>query len=168
MMTDTLRYQGWTDPMALYLCQNMRASDAEEIFAQRDRVDPYGLFCDMRMLRPASVWCDLVYPATAIQPVAIFGITLMSPGVGMAHMFGTDRLTLAQTRAIATRIREIVIPEMLQMGLHRVEALSLNNYKWAHRFLKSAGARPEGPPRLAVGKDRQDFQNFIWLDSWYK
>ncbi|WP_112312503.1 hypothetical protein [Pseudogemmobacter bohemicus] len=158
-----LSFEAFSDLMVLYLCQQMRASDAAEIFAMRPDMDAWSLYRDLAASQPAHLWFEVARPAGGLVPLAFFGVMATSPGVGIAHLVGTKHLGLAEAREIAARIRLLVIPAMIAEGLHRVEALSLSRYRWAHRFLQSAGARPEGPPRRALGRAGEDFQCFVWL-----
>ncbi|MEL6886890.1 MAG: hypothetical protein AAFP87_20450 [Pseudomonadota bacterium] len=163
-MSEALAYEGWSDPMALYLCQNMRATDQAEIYAQRPDQNAFTLYRDLAALGPRHLWFEIARPSTSMQPVALFGVAGLSPGVGTAFMFGTDELSLDHCRQIADRIRSKVIPAMLDLGLHRVHADSLAGYGWAHRFLRRAGARFEGPC-WSLGRDGEDFATFVWLRS---
>lgn len=159
-----LVFEPFSDPLVLHVCRMMRRSDAAEIYATRPDMDAWSLYRDLAAAQPAHLWFEVARPATSIVPCAFFGVMTTSPGVGIAHLVGTDDLGLPEARQIAARIRDEALPRMLaQTPLHRVEALSLASYRWAHRFLKSAGARPEGPPRRAVGKAGEDFQCFVWL-----
>ena len=161
-MTDELTYEGWSDPMVLWLCQNMRASDAAEIYAMRPDENAFGLYRDMADLGPRHLWFEVARPASSMLPVALFGVAALSPGVAQAHMFGTDGMTISHARQIADRIKTHVIPAMLDLGLHRVQAHSLADYAWAHRFMRRAGAKFEAPC-WSLGGDGQDFASFVWL-----
>jgi hypothetical protein len=158
-----LAFENWSDPMVLHICRTMRAMDVAEIFAMRPDLDAWALYRDLAQSRPAHLWFEIARPDDSLQPVALFGVMGTSPGVGLAHLIATPGLRLGHAREIAARVREAVIPAMVAAGLHRVEALSLQGYGWAHRFLRAAGARPEGPPRRCLGKHGEDFQSFVWL-----
>ncbi|GAB1361813.1 hypothetical protein MASR1M32_10490 [Rhodobacter sp.] len=162
-MTADLVFEGWSDPLVLHICRNMRASDVAEIFAMRPGIDAWALYRDLALSQPAHLWFEIARPADQLEPVALFGVMGTSPGVGIAHLIGTPALTLAHARQIAARVREVLAPAMVEAGMHRIEALSLQGYTWAHRFLRTAGARAEGPPRRALGKAGEDFQCFVWL-----
>lgn len=158
-----LVFEGWDDLLVLHVLRNMRALDAEEIFATRPDSDPFALYRDMAALGGRHLWFELVRPADSMVPVALFGVVGTSPGNGQAHLVATDAFTLADARRVAARIRDLVIPAMLDIGLHRVEALSLDSHGWAHRFLRAAGAtRVE--PRPALGRRGEDFRALVWLD----
>ena len=163
-MTDALTYDLWSDPMVLYLCQNMRDTDAAEIYAQRPDTNAFSLYRDLAAIGQHHLWFEIARPVKSMNPVALFGVAGLSPGVAVAHMFGTPALTLDHCRQIADRIRDVVIPSMLELGLNRVQAASLVDYRWAHRFLQRAGARFEGPCR-SLGRDGEDFATYVWLRS---
>ncbi|WP_226779005.1 hypothetical protein [Oceaniglobus trochenteri] len=166
-MSAPLAFELWSDPMVLHLCRHMRRWDQREIFCQRADDDPWSLYRDLASLGHAHLWFEIARPVSSIHPVALFGVVQAGPGIGGAHMFATDDLTLGHARQIADRIQARVIPAMIDHGLHRVEALSLSNYHWAHRFLRRAGAHSEGQ-RRAMGRDGEDFTAFVWLTPEYQ
>jgi hypothetical protein len=139
----------------------MRACDAAEIYALRPNQNAYSLYRDMAMVRP-YLWFEVVRPVTSMTPVALFGVAALSPGVAQAHMFATDDMTIDHARQIADRVKGVVIPTLLDAGLHRVQAQSLAGYVWAHRFMRRCGARFEAPC-WSLGADGQDYASFVWL-----
>ncbi|MES2667448.1 MAG: hypothetical protein V4712_15220 [Pseudomonadota bacterium] len=158
-----LAFEGFSDLTVLHVCRHMRRVDAEEVFAMRPDADAFALYRDIAALGGRHLWFEVVRPATAMQPIALFGVVGTSPGCGLAHMIATDDLTAGDARQIVARIHSAVAPVMLDHGLHRIEALALSSHRWAHRFLRACGALPEGPPRRATGKCGEDFQAFVWL-----
>ena len=162
VLPDQLTYEGWSDPLVLHLCQTMRASDAAEIYAQRPDTNAFSLYRDLAAIGRNHLWFEIARPATSMTPVALFGVAGVSPGGAQAHMFGTDALSLSHARQIADRIKSHVIPAMRDLGLHRVQAFSLADYAWAHRFLERSGARFEAPC-WSLGGSGQDFASFVWL-----
>mgnify|MGYP000748907992 CR=1 FL=1 len=166
-MAARLIYEGWTDLMVLQVCRTMRAGDVQEVFAQRPDEDRWALYRDLASLGAAHLWFEVARAETSCNPTAMFGVVQTGPGTGQAHLIGTPALTLDASRQIAARIRDQVIPAMLDAGLHRVEALSLADYAWAHRFLRSTGAQCEGI-RREIGKNGEDFASFVWLKSEIK
>ncbi|MGC5198718.1 hypothetical protein, partial [Aphanothece microscopica] len=98
------------------------------------------------------------------EPIALFGVTLTSPGCAQAHLMATPDLTRSDATQIAWRVRDMVIPFLHRRGLHRGEALALSSHRWAHRFLRACGAtRME--PRPELGRRREDFTAHVWLRS---
>jgi hypothetical protein len=160
----TLAYHPFDDLSALHVCRNMRVVDADEIFAMRPDHDAFALYRDIASAGGRHLWLEIARPATAMLPVALFGVIATSPGCGLAHLVATDALTAAMARQIVARARRLIIPTMIDVeGLHRVEANSLASHRWAHRFLRACGARAEGPPRRAMGKAGEDFLTFVWI-----
>ena len=159
-----LAYEGFDDLPVLHISRHMRACDAEEVFATRPDSDAFTLYRDMASLGGRHLWFEVVRPATQVTPVALFGVVGTSPGNGQAHLIATDAFTHADARAVAARIRTRVIPALIEQGLHRVEALALDSHRWAHRFLRGAGAHRE-EPRPEMGKRGEDFRAFVWLAS---
>lgn len=160
-----LSFQPFDDLSALHVCRNMRAVDAEEIFAMRPDHDAFALYRDIAGMGPRHLWLEIARPTADLRPVALFGVIGTSPGCGLAHLIGTNGLSLPFAQIIANRIRNDVIPAMIAEGLHRVEANSLSTHSWAHRFLRACGARKEGPLRRAMGKNGEDFQTFVWIKT---
>lgn len=158
-----LAFEGFSDLTVLHICRHMRRVDAEEIFAMRHDSDAFALYRDMAALGGRHLWFEVVRPATELAPIALFGVVGTSPGCGQAHLIGTDDLRASDAVQIAARVRGVVIPAMLELGLHRVEALSLASHRWAHRFLRAAGATPERDLRRCLGRAREDFLTFVWL-----
>jgi hypothetical protein len=158
-----LSFHVFDDLGALHVCRNMRRVDADEIFAMRPDHDAFALYRDIAGAGPRHLWLEIARPATGLQPVAIFGVIATSPGCGLAHLVATDALTAAMARQIVARVRGVMAPVMIAEGLHRIEANSLASHRWAHRFLRACGARPEGPLRRAMGKMGEDFQTFVWI-----
>lgn len=162
LLARDLAYEGFDDLTVLHILRHMRACDAEEVFATRPDSDAFALYRDMAFLGGRHLWFEVVRPAASVIPIALFGAVGTSPGNGQAHLIATDDFTHADARAVAARIRTRVIPAMIDIGIHRVEALALDSHRWAHRFLRAAGAHRE-EPRPAIGKGGEDFRAFVWL-----
>lgn len=157
-------FEPWSDFDVLHVCLNMRACDAEEIFALSYEDDPWGYYRLLAAQRPLFEWFEVVRPADDITPVAIFGVSQTGPGQAVAHLAATDGFTLPMALLIAKRVRETLKPVMLEAGLHRIEALSLSSHRWAHRFLRQCGAVSEGT-RAGIGRAGEDYECFVWLKS---
>ena len=158
-----LAYGPWNDRDVLHIARNMRAADVAEIFATRPDCDAWALYRDLAAVGGRHLWFEIARPLTSMVPLAWFGVVATSPRNGVAHLAATPDLTLPDARLIAARIRDRMIPALTQQGLIRVEAHSLAAHGWAHRFLKLAGALPEGAPRPNIGKAGEAFQCFVWL-----
>lgn len=162
-MPRDLAFEPFDDLMVLHVCRHMRRVDVEEVFALRYDTDAFALYRDMAALGGRHLWFEVVRPAASVTPIALFGVVATSPGCGQAHLIGTDDLRAPDAAQIAARVRHVLTPVMLDAGLHRIEAMALTRHRWAHRFLRAAGARIEGPTRRCMGRDREDFTTFVWL-----
>lgn len=162
-MARALAFEPFDDLTVLHVCRHMRRVDAEEVFAMRFDTDAFGLYRDMAAMGGRHLWFEVVRPADSLIPIALFGVLGTSPGCGLAHMIATDDLRSSDAAQIAARVHSHLRPAMLAAGLHRIEALSLSTHRWAHRFLRAAGARIEGAPRRCLGRAREDFLTFVWL-----
>lgn len=162
-----LAFEGFTDLAVLHICRNMRRVDAEEVFAMRPDCDAFALYRDMAALGSRHLWFEVVRPAAEFAPIALFGVVGTSPGCGQAHLIATDDLRASDAAQIADRVHQVLAPAMLDAGLHRIEALALASHRWAHRFLRAAGATPEPFLRHQIGKHREDFRAFVWLAETY-
>jgi hypothetical protein len=77
-------------------------------------------------------------------------------------MLATPQLRPLHARAIARRIRDLVVPRMIAAGLHRADCESWAGHAGAHAFLGWAGAT-RGALRRGVGRRGEDFVEFYWL-----
>ena len=161
-MGRALSFGLFDDRQVLHVLANMRRVDAEEVCALRPDDDFFAIYRDLCALGSRHLWFEMVRPADCFQPVAFFGVVGTSPGNGQAHLIATDLFSLSDARQVAARIRDLVIPAMVDLGLHRVEALSLAGHEWAHRFLRGAGATRE-EARPGLGKAQENFRAFVWL-----
>lgn len=142
----------------LYICRNLRADDAEEIFATRfGDDDPDELATEV-----FTRWGKLAYIAYADDgtPVAAVGATPLWDGVWQAWMFGTDRFG-ESGKQLTRWCRKVMIPSVVQAGCHRAEARSIASHGTAHKWMEMLGAKRESVLRR-YGRDKQDFVLFVW------
>lgn len=159
-----IEFGGWRSADVLRVCLAMRAADRREVFATRRGFDAHEVFADLLAMRPQTLWFDVAYDRTLMgAPVAFFGVFHRSPGVGSAVMLATDALRPMQARAVARRVRRVVIPDLIGLGLRRVDCQSLEDHRDAAAFLRWCGARATPYPRRAVGKRGEDFREHVWL-----
>jgi hypothetical protein len=162
MVRPPLHFGQWDDAAVLHVVRNMRRRDHDEVYATRFEVDSYAFYRDLAAARPSHLVLEVVWPDLMAPPAAVFGVAQISPGVGVAHLVGTDRLSARDLVTIARRVREVWIPELLDAGLHRVQADALSTYTLTRNFLRRCGARREGE-RKALGKNGEDFTTYVWL-----
>ena len=147
---------------AFYICENMRQSDAREVFAFHPEWDHYRLFSQIHGSQP-FLYCEIVWSAEMSRPVAIMAAQSAGINVAQAMMFGTDDLSALIMRAMIRRARRVGLPILQRQGIHRVQATSISDYRQAHRFIRAAGGEFEGR-RRALGKNGEDYCEFSWID----
>lgn len=144
---------------------NMRRADQDEVFATRQDEDAELICAELRLGLGNCAWFETVWSGGhAGDPVAIFAVHPLSPGVGSAMMLATDGLTMAGALAMIRRVRRVVIPALMDAGFHRVECASIEGHKASHGFLRLCGAKAEGRIEQ-LGRHRENFIRFRWLAS---
>ena len=140
---------------ALYVAQNMRQRDADEIYALRWSDNPARVAEDS--FRPFGfTWCFL-YDG---RPAVILGAYPGWPRVWNVFMYATD--DFRQIRFSVTRfIRNAMIPCLMALGAHRAQAMSKADYAEAHEWLEFLGAEKEAE-HSCFGRDGQAFVTFVW------
>jgi len=139
-----------------HVAANMRQRDKDEIYATRWSEDPEALAQSVVSCKPfAFVAC-----ADDDEPVCVFGVYEMWPGVFSVFMFATDRwdeVSLSVTRyAMKT-----MIPCVMSEGFVRAECRSLSTHEQAHRWLEMLGAYKESEHRC-FGKNGETFFTYSW------
>ncbi|MCB9949168.1 MAG: hypothetical protein H6842_15305 [Rhodospirillaceae bacterium] len=139
---------------------NMRAIDAQEIFACRRDRDATALALELMAAVRLSgcAWC-----AGRDRPVAVFGAVELWPGRWSALMFATEEwpgVALAVTRFV----RNDVMPMLLGLGARRCEVRSMATHHDAHRWLEHLGARAEGV-HPDEGCGAEPFITYAWTRS---
>lgn len=135
---------------------NMRAKDAEEIFATQ--------WSDDREAFASSIMkCGgfgYVLHADDGEPVVAGGAVPIWPGVWSVWMFATDRFGEV---AIATHrfAKEVFFPILNDVGYVRLECRSMASHTVAHRWLESLGGHREAVVS-SYGKDGQNFILYCW------
>jgi hypothetical protein len=137
------------------VCRHLRAMDAKEIFATRFDDDPDRLAAEVLRIPAGWVAChhDL--------PVAYVGAVEMWPGMWAPSVFGTDAFPSVGL-GLTQFIRRRMIPSLLELGMRRAEAKSIDGHDDAHRWMEVLGARREGVPHLNYGKGGETFHTFVW------
>lgn len=122
-----------------YIAAHMRAADRREITAVYPATDTeIGRAMHQMSEYAWTAWID-------DAPVAAFGMTRDLPGLGTGWAYGTDRLRRtvpAITRFIRTRM-----PEMIEIGIRRVEVRTAIDHDISHRWLEALGFQREGIAR---------------------
>jgi hypothetical protein len=140
----------------LYICRNMRQADRDEIFATRWTDDPDELSVEV-MTRWGLGWVAFDDNGT---PVAAIGATPLWEGVWQAWMFATDDF-LSVGKQLTRWTKRVMIPSLLESGMHRAEARSSADHHSAHAWMQALGAKRESVLRR-FGREKQDFFLFVW------
>jgi hypothetical protein len=137
----------------------MRAEDAAEMDACGTNIDTLpGILMQHQMF----AFCAFDY---ASGPISVWGMILKRPGVGAGFAFGTDEWGRALLPMVR-QIRGFVLPLLLDMGIHRVEAVALRRRDDVRRFMELIGAWPEGVLQ-GYGSGGEDFVSYRWLSNEY-
>ena len=98
-------------------------------------------------------------------PISVWGIVPKRQGVAAGFAFGTDdwgRAVLPMVR----QIRGFVLPLLVELGIHRVEAVALLRRDDVRRFMSLIGAKAEGV-LSGYGTEGEDFVSYRWLSDEY-
>ena len=139
----------------LYVADNMRALDADEVFATS--------WTDDRASLVAGILGGGEFGWIAGDgglPIAAFGAVPSWNGVWQVWMFATDdwpKVAFEVTRFI----KRIMIPSLEEVGCHRAECRSMDTHTVAHKWLKTLGADKESEMKH-YGRDGQTFYLYCW------
>lgn len=154
-MTVELRAEPGFDDV-LFVAQNMRDSDREEIFATQWTDTPEELANNV-VHSGAFRWGAYVDDI----PVAMIGAQPRWPGVWTAWAFGTrdwPKVALTLTR----HVRRFMIPALMNHGALRVDAYALASHDTSRAWLARLGATP-GNPLDKWGRNGETFVAYSWL-----
>jgi len=143
---------------ALYVSQHMRDNDYCEIMAHRWNDDVID-FAKETVRYPGVKVCALDLSGT---PVAIGGIALHTPGVGVAWMIGTN--DLSKVALSLTRFCKQHASQVLKSDLNRLQALSAVFHVDAHKWLRAIGFEIESTLEQS-GKHGEDFYLFAQTNN---
>jgi hypothetical protein len=141
----------------LYVCRNLRADDAAEVFATRWNDDP-----DELAAQAFQTWGRFNWVAFGDDgiPIASVGAVPSWNGVWQGWMMATDRFPEIG-KHLTKWMRQVMIPAVVEAGCHRAEARSAASHSLAHRWMEMLGAKPESVLRR-YGREKQDFVLFVW------
>jgi hypothetical protein len=143
-----------------HVLRHMRPEDQAEVYGLRWSDDPEVYLADWESWRK-------VIPAEGIicaddgEPVAVIGVALASPGVGVVHMFATDRW---REVALATHrwVVRVGLPRVAGPVFRRLECRSLEGHDIAGLWLQRLGFTLEGR-HPAAGKNGETYLTFGWV-----
>ena len=138
----------------------LRADDAAEMAAAGTDMDTLALHI---MRYRVCAYCAWAYDC---GPISVWGMIQKRRGVGGGFAFGTDdwgRAVLPMVR----QIRGFVLPLLVDLGIHRVEAVALLRRDDVRRFMSLIGAKAEGV-LTGYGVDAENFVSYRWLSNEYR
>jgi hypothetical protein len=98
-------------------------------------------------------------------PIAVWGAVIKRQGVAAGFAFGTDDWGRA-VLPMVKQIRGFVLPMLVDIGIHRVEAVALRRRDDVRRFMGLIGAKAEGT-LTGYGTEGEDFVSYRWLADEY-
>ena len=137
------------------ITHRMRQVDQDEIYATNWSDDPDDLVQKIVRAGPIQwiAWKDS-------DPVAAIGLTPMWPSVWGVWSFGTDRWTeVAGT--LTKHARRVMMPLMLEMGAHRIQAYASEDHEASRKWMKHLGAK-QGEPLEYWGKNGKTYFCYWW------
>lgn len=152
----------WHRPLTFddltYVCLNMRAVDAREIFACRWDDDRAELAAQtMRAVRLCGrAWC-----VGKERPVAVLGAVQVWPSRWAAFQFATDEWSRVALAATRFALRE-AMPLIASLGARRCEVRSADWRHDAHRWLEALGATREAV-HPNDGRDGSAYVTYAWI-----
>ena len=126
------------------LCTCMSAMDDREIFALRTHHDRGRLAMEIYALLPRALAAYAIGLDTKPTAIAFLGLWPQDESAGLlsAALFGTDDFPSVGGR-VARWVRRTLIPEMLALGVRRVECRALEQHAKARTFIRACGAIEE-------------------------
>lgn len=143
-----------------YVARHMRETDFAEFSAVSTATNREELV-DVLMGRYASR-PETICASTKAGPVAIGAALEVRPNVLALMFFATDEfpsIAYPLTRFIKQRL----FPPLVAAGVHRIEAISIEGYTQAQRWLGVLGLKPETGPLRNYGKNGEAFVQFSWV-----
>lgn len=148
-------------PSLEYICLNMRAVDASEIYNMRSHDNAVLLAWDAYHLVRARGRGRIAWAKG--KPCAVVAVYELWTGTWEVMMWGTDDFKLAAFEC-ARWVRRDTLPDLINtLGGKRLQCHSHAEHKEAHAFLLALGANKEGPPIECYGRDGSSYQLFGWV-----
>ena len=145
------------DPLH-HVVAHVRPLDRKELFATRPHDSP--ALASEEIMRYCAPFGTLFWHEG--EPVSAMGFFPMWPGVVSVWAFGSPRWSYV-VGAMTRHVINEMIPELLQMGVHRAECRSLSERRDSERWLLALGAHAEATLK-EFGRNREDFTLYAWSD----
>jgi len=153
-------------PDMVYIASNMRELDRTEVmpieFDEDPRVIAHKYF-SLSDRRYVARYRD----ASRSNPVCAWGARQRHPKTWDVWLFATDMFPTVAL-SVTRQIRAELIPQLFDLGAHRVQAISNRESLAAHKWLSGLGASIEhqdGPCGGLVenfGKGGEGYYRFVW------
>lgn len=140
------------------LCR-LRVADAEEMTAAGTDIGKLSVQIMRHKLFAFCAW------GFDCGPIAVWGLVQKRQGVGAGFAFGTDDWGRAVLPMIK-QIRGFVLPLLVDLNIHRVEAVAMRKRDDVRRFMSLIGAKSEGT-LTGYGTYGEDFVSYRWLSDEY-
>lgn len=138
---------------------DMRPGDFEEWSATSD-VSTRSLLAHNLVARYGGR-SDVLVGCADNVPVCIGGAIEVWPGVASLMFFANDQFPRIG-RGMTRWIRRELLPRYLRAGVHRIQAISIDNHTEAHAWLRVLGLQPEAL-FSAFGRNGEDFIQFAMV-----
>lgn len=156
MRKPVVRIERATPAEIEYVARNMRQRDFEEFSALSWENGREALARDLahRFSERSDTLC-----AALDEPIAIGMTVLNRPRVITLGFFATDRFP--EIAIGVTRFVRELLERFESVGVHRIEAVSLDGHEQAHRWLGLLGLEPETGPLRNYGRSGETFKQFV-------
>lgn len=138
---------------ALHVAQNMRQADRDCLSTAANITEPES-YAVNRWQTDGPAW-TLVDG----EPVAIGGIAMATPWIGVAWMASTDRMSPASWKKLVRHTRTVL--SNAARTIPRIEAYVLGTWPHAEKFARRCGFVLEGV-RHRAGREGQDVLTFVY------
>lgn len=143
-----------------FVARQMRATDFAE-FSAVSTANTREELVDILLARFAN-HPHVICASTDAGPVAIGAAIETRPKVLSLLFFATDEFPSIADR-LTRFIKQRLFPPLVAAGIHRIEAVSLDGYTQARRWLGVLGLEPETRPLLNYGKNGEAFVQYSWV-----
>lgn len=144
----------------MFVVNNMRQKDQEEIYALRSEKEPMAITNEVMFSFEHGGIAFVAYNAAGV-PVCVFGGLEKWQNVWDMFMFATDGFDEVATE-VTKFIKRRLIGMILKTGAHRADCMSLATHTVAHKWLEYFGFERERVAKM-YGKNKEDFYCFSWL-----
>lgn len=96
------------------------------------------------------------------MPIAIGATIEARPNVLTLLFFASDGFRHIG-RELTKFMKQRYFPPLIEAGVHRIECVSMEGHKEAHRWIKALGLVQEGGPLRGYGKNGETYFQYAWV-----